>query len=73
LTLSAMTKAFTAHKKVDWKVKPVSGTFPQDALVKWPFPHDPLIDMTILSRNPPDFIPTQEITRERLSEMDINA
>jgi len=26
-------KAFTAYKKVDRKIKPVSGTFPQDALV----------------------------------------
>jgi len=66
-------KIFTAYKKVDKKVKPVSGTFPQEALVKRTFPHDPLEGLPILSRMPPEFKPTKRITEERLLEMNINS
>lgn len=66
-------KAYTAYKKVDRKVKPVSGTFPQDALVRRSFPHDPLVGLSVLSKNPPEFVPTERITEERLKQMDINA
>jgi hypothetical protein len=66
-------KTFTAYKKVDRKVKPVSGTFPQDALVRRSFPHDPLEGLQILSKNPPEFIPTQHITAERYEQMNINS
>ena len=66
-------KAYTAYKKVDQKVKPVSGTFPQDALVRRTFPHDPLKGLTILTKNPPEFVPTERITEERLKLMDINS
>jgi len=66
-------KAYTAYKKVDRKVKPVSGTFPQDALVRRTFPHDPLKGLTILTKNPPEFVPTERITEERLKLMDINS
>ena|ERR1700732_3434145 len=55
---------FTTYKRVDRKIKPVSGTFPQNALVKRTFPHDPLEGLTILSKNPPDFVPTGRITRK---------
>ena len=65
-------KAFTAYKKVDKKIKPVSGTFPQDALVKRRFPHDPLVGLTVLSKNPPIFVPTKRITEDRLKQLDIN-
>jgi hypothetical protein len=65
-------KAFTAYKKVDRKIKPVSGTFPQDALVKRRFPHDPLVGLTVLSKNPPNFVPTKRITEDRLNQLDIN-
>jgi hypothetical protein len=38
----AEAQTFTAYKPVDCCVQPVSGTFPQKALVKCSFPHDPL-------------------------------
>ena len=66
-------KAYTAYKKVDRKIKPVSGTFPQNALVRRSFPHNPLEGLTILSKNPPNFIPTDRITEDRLKQMDINS
>jgi hypothetical protein len=65
-------RAFTAYKPVDKRVKPVSGTFPQDALVRRTFPHDPLEGLPILSRTPPKFSPTAHITEERLSMLNIN-
>jgi hypothetical protein len=66
-------EAFTAYKKVDRKVKPVSGTFPQEALVRRSFPHDPLEGLPVLSKNPPEFIPSQHITAERYEQMNINS
>jgi hypothetical protein len=39
------TQVFTAYKTVDKKIKPISGTFPQEALVRRSFPHDPLEDL----------------------------
>ena len=64
---------FTAYKTVDRKVKPVSGTFPQDALVRRTFPHNPLEGLPIISPNPPDFTPTKKITLERLKLMKVNS
>jgi transposase InsO family protein len=68
-----VAEIFTAYKTVDRKVKPVSGTFPQDALVRRTFPHDPLEGLPILSKHPPDFIPTKHLSEERMKELNINA
>ena len=65
-------QVFTAYKPVDQRVRPISGTFPQEALVRRTFPHEPLDGLPILSRNPPDFKPTKKITSERLKLIDIN-
>jgi RNase H-like domain found in reverse transcriptase/Integrase zinc binding domain len=65
-------QAFTAYKTVDHRVRPVSGTFPQEARVRRTFPHDPLEGLPILSRNPPEFTPTSKITAERLELININ-
>jgi len=64
---------FTAYKPVDRRVRPVSGTFPQEALVWRTFPHDPLEGLPVLSRNPPDFSPTKKITAERLKLVNVNS
>jgi transposase InsO family protein len=68
-----IAQAFTAYKTVDKRVKPVSGTFPQEALVKRTFPHNPLEGMPTLSKNPPEFSPTLKITAERLKSLGINS
>lgn len=45
-----LVQAFTAYKTVDRRVKPVSGTFPQEALVRQTFPHDPLDGVSMARR-----------------------
>jgi transposase InsO family protein len=68
---SALT--YTAYKTVDKRVKPVSGTFPQEALVRRTFPHNPLEGLKVLSRNPPVFVPTKHLTEERIKMLGINS
>ena len=62
----------TAYKRVDRKVKPVPGIFPEDARVHRQIPEDPLKTLLPLPAHPPDFIPTKKITAERLEMMSIN-
>ena len=69
--LAGMTP-FTAYKTVDRRVRPVSGTFPQEARVHRTFPHNPLEGMSILLRNLPEFTPTKKITAERLEMINVN-
>ena len=64
--------SFTAYKRVDKKIKPVSTTFPEEARVKRRIPSDPLKTLTPLSKRPPDFIPTPHLTQERLDILNIN-
>lgn len=63
---------FATYKPVDRRVKPVSGTFPQDALVQRAFPHAPLEGLPKLSKIPPNFIPSTHISEERLKLININ-
>jgi hypothetical protein len=65
-------RVYTAYKPVDRRVRPISGTFPQEALVRRSFPHNPLEGLPKLSRNPPDFTPTEKISAERLKSININ-
>ena len=65
-------EALAAYKRVDRKVKPVPGVFPEDAKVTRAFPEDPLKSLPKLSPNPPDFKSNGRLTEERLKEMDIN-
>jgi hypothetical protein len=65
-------RVYTAYKPVDRRVCPISGTFPQEALVRRSFPHNPLEGLPKLSRNPPDFTPTEKISAERLKSININ-
>ena len=65
-------QSFTAYKRVDRKVKPVPGTFPEDARVTRQFPEDPLLSLPYLSPNPPKFIPTTKFTLKRMEALEIN-
>jgi hypothetical protein len=65
-------QTLTAYKPVDRRVRPISGTFPQEALVRRSFPHDPLEGLPILSKIPPEFSPTHKITADRLKLIKIN-
>jgi hypothetical protein len=62
----------TAYKRVDKKINPVPGTFPEDARVTRKLPYDPLSTLPPLSMIPPDFIPTERLTSERLKILKIN-
>jgi hypothetical protein len=64
--------AFTAYKRVDRKVKPVPGIFPENAHVKRTIPEDPLLTLPTLSTHPPEFVPTAKITHERLHLLGVN-
>lgn len=69
--IDALTLA--AYKRVDRKVKPVPGVFPEDARVIRNIPKDPLLSLPPLTKCPPKFVPTTKLTAERLAEMKINA
>ena len=63
---------YGAYKRVDKKVHPVSGTFPEEARVTRHFPENPLDSLPELSPNPPDFIPTERLTWERMKDINLN-
>lgn len=63
---------FKIYKSEARRVRPIAGVFPQEALVKRQFPHDPLEDLTTLSKNPPKFVPSKHLTQERLDSLEIN-
>jgi transposase InsO family protein len=67
-----ISHCFTAYKRVDKKIKPVSTTFPEEARVRRQIPSDPLETLTPLSKRPPKFIPTPHLTQERLEQLGIN-
>ena len=60
------------YKRVDRRVKPVPGVFPEDARVERRFPEDPLKTLPELSPWPPGFKEGNRLTHERLEEMHIN-
>ena len=64
---------FTAYKRVDKKIHPVSTSFPPDCRVSRQVPEDPMLTLPTLPTNPPDFIPTTKITEERMDELNVNS
>jgi hypothetical protein len=60
------------YKPVHKRVKPVPATFPQDASVTRRIPEDPLLSLPELSKTPPEFVPTERLTMERLKSMKLN-
>jgi transposase InsO family protein len=65
-------QVLTAYKRVDKKIHPVPGTFPEAARVTRKFPHDPLLTLPSLPVKPPDFKPTERLSVERLPILKIN-
>ena len=63
---SNIPSSFTMYKTVDRKVKPVPAVFPEDARVRRQFPEDPLLSLSRLPFQPPDFKPNGRLTQERL-------
>ena len=70
--LDMSAEVHTAYKRVDRKVKPVPGIFPEDARVIRQIPEDPLLSLAELPRNPPEFQENGRLTKDRLKELNIN-
>ncbi|KAG1858597.1 hypothetical protein C8R48DRAFT_775032 [Suillus tomentosus] len=65
--------SYTMYKRVDKKIKPVPGVFPQEAQVHRQFPYDPLNTLPTLSPNPPELEPSIKITAESMKALNINS
>lgn len=61
-----MAPCNTMYKPVHRKVRPVPTTLPESARVTRQIPEDPLLTLPSLSPNPPEFIPTEKLTEERM-------
>jgi len=64
---------FTAYKRVDKKVNPVSGTFPEEARVRRQIPQNPLLSLPKLEAIAPDLEDTPQMNQERLDKLEINS
>jgi len=62
----------TAYKRVDQKVRPVPGVFPENIKVRRMIPEDPLLSLPPLPISPPDFVPTTKLTIERMNDLKIH-
>jgi len=65
--------AFTAYKRVDQKINPVSGTFPEEAQVHRRIPVDPLLSLPKLEAVQPPLIDSPRMNQERLAKLGINS
>jgi len=72
-TLPKPFMVFTAYKRVDKKIHPVSTQFPMDCEVTRQIPEDPLLTLPKLTMQPPDFTPTTKIAPEQMAELNVNA
>src|SRR5882757_1200569 len=63
----------TAYKRVDQKVRPIPGVFPENIKVRRIIPEDPLLSLPPLPISPPDFAPTAKLTAERMDSLKIHA
>ena len=64
---------FTAYKRVDKKIHPVSTQLPPECEVIRQIPEDPLLTLPPLTNHPPEFTPTSKISQERMNELNVNA
>ena len=72
-TTSLSVDTFTAYKRVDKKVKPVSTTFPEDYYIHRCIPKDPLLTLPPLPYHPPDFVPTSKFSKDRMEILNVNS
>jgi len=61
------------YKRVDKKIRPVSTNFPEGCHIRRSIPEDPLLTLTSLPFNPPEFEPTKKISLERMEILNVNA
>jgi len=65
--------AFTAYKRVDQKITPVSGTFPEEARVHRRIPVDPLLSLPKLVTKMPNLENTPWMNEERFAKLGISS
>ena len=65
-------EASLAYKKVTKKVHPVPTTLPEDFCNIRRIPEDPLLSLPPLPTHPPNFVPGQRLTQERLDTLELN-
>ena len=70
--MQSIDYVYGAYKQVDRKVRPVPGIVPEEARVMRQFLEDPLDSLPFLTSCPPEFMPTERLTMERIKEMNIN-
>ncbi|TFK18098.1 hypothetical protein FA15DRAFT_603932, partial [Coprinopsis marcescibilis] len=59
-----------AYKRVANCIKPVPGTTPEQFNVRrFPPPVDPMTTLPLLSKMPPDFVPGERLTAERMEQL----
>ncbi|TFK17443.1 hypothetical protein FA15DRAFT_605063 [Coprinopsis marcescibilis] len=59
-----------AYKHVANRIKPVPGTMPEQFNVHWfPPPVDPMTTLPLLLKTPPDFVPGERLTAERMEQL----
>lgn len=61
-----------AYKKVAHKVRPVATTLPEEFRIIRKFPSDPLANLPKLPSHPPEFVPGERYTEERMRQMLVN-
>ena len=66
-------QVYTMYKRVDKKIRPVSTNFPEGCHIRRSIPEDPLITLTPLPFNPPEFEPTKKITLDQMKILNVNA
>ena len=59
------------YKRVDQKVRPISMIMPEEMKSRRHFPNDPLQNLPQLPHHPPQFIPTEKVTEERMASLAI--
>jgi hypothetical protein len=64
---------FTAYKRVDKKIHPISTQMPLEYQIKHKILTDPLDTLPPLPTHPPEFIPTPKITEERMKILNVNS
>jgi hypothetical protein len=63
---------FTAYKTVDRKVRPVPTQIPESVRPIRQIPEDPLLTLPTLPFDPPEFVPDDRFTQERMDNFRIN-
>ena len=72
-TTSLSMDTFTAYKRVDKKVKPVSTTFPEDYYIHRCISKDPLLTLLPIPYHPPEFVPTSKFSKDCMEILNVNS